>query len=110
MCSSDLIELRHLPVEQRQVRLLFLDHRDRLPAGRGFADDRDVLERPEQREQERPRGPLVVGHHDAQPGAHTAARLRTGLSATFSVTGSLTVTIVPTPAVLSIDKHAAGPY
>src|SRR5207253_9160098 len=49
------IEFRHLPVEKREVRTLLLDDGDRFLSGRRFADDRHVLERPQQRNQERPR-------------------------------------------------------
>jgi len=50
---ADAIQLRHLPVEQRQVRPLLFDHGNGLAAGRRFANDADVVERPEQREQKR---------------------------------------------------------
>src|SRR5207237_2874994 len=102
------IELRHLPVEKGEIRLLLLDHRDRFLARCRFTDDGDVFKRPQKRDEERPRRPFVVGDHDTKPSAHTATRSG-AISLEFDVTGRRTSTVVPRPGALSMESDAAAP-
>ena len=73
--DADAVELRHLQVEQRQIRALLLDRRHRLAARRRLRHDHDVVERAQQRREKRSRRPFVVGDHDAQAGVHDAFRV-----------------------------------
>ncbi len=70
--DAHAIELRHLPIEERKVRFLFLDHRDGVSTRRRLPDHRHVFERPQQRDEETSRRPFVVCDDDTKTGAHTA--------------------------------------
>ena len=94
---AEPVELGHVQVEQRQVRLLLHDQRHRLPARIRFADDADVVEAAEERGEERSRRPLVVGDHDAEGRCHRA-RSSTARSAGPDGAGTVTSTSV-TPGV-----------
>src|SRR4029077_800185 len=104
--DAHAIELGHLPVEKREVGFLLLDHHDGFASGRRLSDERNILERPQQRDQERSRGPFVVRDDDSEAGAHTATRSACCLRE-LDVTGMRTSTSVPVPGALSIESEAA---
>ena len=68
--DTDSIELRHLQVEQREIRGLALDDRHRLLAGSRFTDHDDILAGPQQRHQKCPRRTFVIRDHHPQPRRH----------------------------------------
>ncbi len=91
------VQLRHLPIEQREVGPLVFDHGHRLRARRGFPDDHDIGERSEEGDEKGAGGPLVVGDHHAEAGAHRATRHASASARAVVPTGSRSSTVVPSP-------------
>jgi hypothetical protein len=108
--DADAVELRHLKVQQREVRSLLLDGRKRFLAGRRLRHDDDVFEGTKQRGEEGARWAFIVGDDYAEARVHEALRVETkGMVARYSA-GILIRTVVPASGALSIDSAAASPY
>ena len=103
--DADAVELRHLQIEQRQIRPLPLDDRHGVASRRGFADEHGVIERPQERGEECAGRSLVVRDDDAKTLAHTAFRI--GGSCTTRSAGRTMVTVVPRPGAVSARQCRA---
>ena len=63
--DRESVELRHVQVEQNQIRAHAIDHGQGVATGFRFAHDRHVVASAQQRGQERPRRPFVIRDDDA---------------------------------------------
>src|SRR4029450_7247661 len=106
------VELRHLQVQERDVRPLLFDQPDCGDTLRGFAHDLDVGPLAQRASQERPSRTLIVCDHGAQlihdhavaPAAACAA------SIAGSSSGSLTLAIAPSGSASSeTDARSPSP-
>ena len=77
-------DLRHLQIEQRQVGLLALDQLHRRRSVHRLADDFNVVEAAQHRQQERTRRPLVIGDHHPQTVSHALLAIGRTISARVS--------------------------
>jgi hypothetical protein len=97
-----------MQIEQREIRPLAFDDRDRFLPRRGFANQEHIFERSQQCAQKRPCRSLVVRNHHTKPRVHTA--LRSDSSRAMNSTGSRIVIVIPRPGAVSTVSDAASPY
>jgi hypothetical protein len=93
-----------------RVRPLAFDRGHRLLAGLRLGDDHDILERTEQRDEKRPRWPLVISDDDPETRIHEALRVGVVTAAKVRSAGIRISTVVPDPASVVIASVAAEPY
>ena len=106
--DAEAVELGHVQIEQRQVRLLAHDQRHRLSSRRRLAHDDGVVERSQHRRQKGTRWPLVVRDDDPERRRHVPLRSGTG-GVTGSGTGIETSTTVAPLVCVRTARRAAGP-
>ena len=101
---ADAVKLRHLQIQQRQIRPFPLDRRQGLLARLGLGHHHDVFEGAQERGEKRSRRPFIVGDDDAETGAHDAFLVAAKAAVALVSAGMRISTVVPAFGALPIDS------